>query len=210
MIDHPATGMSSKQQLMLTVALALVLGNTAGIFWLSQKIDQIQKSGVSIERQTQAERDSPPRFSRSNVGVRSSAGHSKLPLNRQIEIASEKIARNRIGRDFPAPAEWSRELDSLQVREQTNGAVESKNTQSLNEFARKLEMERKVPMPKDFQATCQGRRCTIYASFSDETSARNWSTRYLLSTGDSVFSRSKTAIIRSDDSSQTTLKLYLY
>ena len=71
-------------------------------------------------------------------------------------------------------------------------------------------IDENAPAAKNLQTYCQGQRCTISASFSNDGDASDWATRFLLSGGGKYLSRSQSVILPASDNSSAALQLYLF
>lgn len=199
--------------LLLAAAVVLVIGNTIGILWLTSKLSRMEGhlAAVKLDQANRQKDDSLAAVASSSNVNPTRAGDSPSDsqyLNNGLAISRIDEIKQQAAK--VSPQELARSMDQLLYSQPTNPAQEAQQQQWLQDAATAMSSKNNVPKAGSVGSTCQGKRCVVTATFSNDIAAERWAMEYILATGGRLLSNSRTVMLPAPDSTNVTLQLYLY
>lgn len=189
------------------ILATLVAMNVAGFAWIANRVASVEsRMGQIGAEQAEASRE------RSAPGTTAVAPRLGPSANDSSRLASTS-ANVTLGRiKQPTTSVNAQERMRSLITAQSNEPKDPERERMLQQWLKQAAetIDENAPAAKNLQTYCQGQRCTISASFSNDGDASDWATRFLLSGGGKYLSRSQSVILPASDNSSAALQLYLF
>ncbi len=212
--DPSASQFSKRQLPLLAAAFLLLVGNLAYTVNLASRLHGIEQairdtsnaSAIARAKQWQGSPGAPGR--REDAATSDSRLQSSLEDLRASSNAMSGIEELKATEPQVTPRQVARTMDAQLAQEPSNPTLEMQQEQWLLDAASRTQSDN-LPVPRGFDSRCQGKRCLVSANFEDSGAAEAWAMHYLLATGGTLLSGSRTVVVPTKDGT-SELRLYLF